>query len=208
MDFWKLYRNSQKIFLFERDSGKVSFDMKIIPADSYRFINSMLKVNIELLEIFAEGWQKISSKFILYPVVVAGMWSDKFLMFEDKNHVAIAKTPEKLKSYYEKIKNGSIDNLILDIYIEACGTLDMHNEKYEVKGDLFDEEVSLLNNIIHTCDHLSRLITDMLTFTSGMVWDSPKGWYLIGQEHTLVSIFGKWIIINSNIFFDKLIEGD
>ncbi|WP_457627247.1 hypothetical protein [Persephonella sp.] len=206
MDFWKIYRNSQKLFLYERSTGKVSFNMQLIPADSYRFINSILKVNIDLMEIIAEGWQKISSKFSIYPVHLAGIWSNKYLMFENRENIAVARTPEKLEILHRQIRSMPITELILLDYVEAAGVISMETGEYDIKGDLNEEEIRLINSIVHAFDDLSVLITDMLLYTSGLAWDKNEGWFLAGDGHVLISVLGKWCFMDAGKFEDVLLD--
>jgi len=209
MDFWKIYRNSHKLFLCERSersTGKVAFNMQLIPANSYRFINSIMRVNVDLMEIIAEGWQKISSKFKIYPINLAGIWSNKYLMFENKDNIAVAQTPEKLENLYNQLKTTPIEELILLDHIEAAGVLSVETGEYDVKGDLNEEEIRLINSIIHAFDDLSILITDMLLYTSGFAWDKNEGWFLAGDEHVLLSILGKWCFMDSEKFEDILLN--
>jgi len=204
MDFWKIYRNSEKIFLYERETNKVSFSMQHVPVDSYRFINSILKVKIDLMEIVAEGWQKISPKYNIYPINLAGYWTNKYLMFEDISNIAIVKTPQMLEILWEQISNTPIDELILLDYIEAVGIA--NGEDYNIRGDLNEGEIKLLNSIVHAFDNLFILIMDMLLLTSGIPWEKPEGWFLSGEKHTLLSVYGKWCFMDTDKFEKVLVS--
>ncbi|WP_457639276.1 hypothetical protein [Persephonella sp.] len=207
MDFWKIYRQSKKLFLFERTEGKVSFNMQSIPADSYRFINSILKVNIDLVDIITEGWYRVSPKYEIYPVVLSGMWSEKYFMFEDKENIAIVYTPESLKQLRKEIRNTPVEKLIMLDYVEVSGLLSPDSGEYDIKGDLNDEEIRLINSIIHAFDDLTVLITDMLLFTSGLPWDKTEGWFISGKGHTLFSVYGKWVLMDTSKFEEYIKNG-
>ena len=106
------------------------------------------------------------------------------------------------------MKDRSIKDLILDESIEVAGVISPCGEEYDIKGDLNEEEIRLLNSIIHANDSIAGLTGEMLSLISGMIWYPLKGWFMSGKEHAIVSIFGKWVILDSKIFEEILTGGD
>ncbi len=208
MDFQELINKSQTIFALDRETGKVIFSIESVPADIKRLIDSLGKMNFKITQIEAEGWNMISSKYVLYPVNVTGIASDKYTLLQNDSTTAIIKTPEKLKKFFGNVKDRPLEDLVLGKFIEVTGVISPCGEEYDIKGDLNEEEIRLLNSIIHANDSIAGLTGEMLSLISGMIWYPLRGWFISGKEHAVVSIFGKWVILNSGIFEEILIEGD
>ena len=206
MDFQDLINKSQTIFALDRNSGKVIFSLDSVTVDLKRLINSLSKVNFKINQIEAEGWNMISSKYIFHPVNVTGISSDKYTLIQDDTTTVIIKTPEKLKRFFGNVKDRPLNDLVLGKFIEVSGIISPCAEEYDIKGDLNEEEIRLINSIIHANDSVAGLTGEMLSLISGMIWYPLKGWFISGKEHALVSIFGKWVIINSQIFEEILTQ--
>ncbi|WP_456466074.1 DUF2173 family protein [Persephonella sp.] len=208
MNIQELINKSQIIFAIDRETGKVIFSIESIPADLKRLIDSLGKMNFKITQIEAEGWNMISNKYIFRPLHIAGIASSKYALLQDDTTTVIIKTPEKLKTFFNNVRNRPLEDLVLGKFIEVAGVISVCGEEYDIKGDLNEEEIKLLNSIIHANDSIAGLTGEMLSLISGMIWYPLKGWFMSGKEHAIVSIFGKWVIINSKIFEEILIEGD
>ncbi|SNZ02334.1 Roadblock/LC7 domain-containing protein [Persephonella hydrogeniphila] len=208
MDLKKFIEKSETLFVLDRDSGKVVFSIDEIPVDLQRIVNSVSKMNFKVVQIETEGWNILTSKYHLYPVSMIGMSSEKYTLLQNDTTTAIVKPSERLDRFFENIRKRSLEDLVLGKFIEVAGTISPCGEEYDVKGDLNEEEIRLINGIIHANDSLAALIGEMISLISGMIWYPLKGWFIVGEEHTLVSIFGKWVIIPSKIFEEILLEGE
>jgi roadblock/LC7 domain-containing protein len=208
MKLQELIEKSETIFVLDRESGKVVFSIDKIPADLQRVINSVSKMNFKVVQIETEGWNIITSKYHLHPVSLIGMSSENYTLLQNDTTTAIVKPSEKLDRFFENVRKRSLEDLVLGKFIEVAGTLSPCGEEYDIKGDLNEEEIRLINSIIHANDSLAGLIGEMISLISGIIWYPLKGWFIVGEEHALVSIFGKWVIIPSRIFEEILSEGE
>ena len=208
MEVWEFIDKKKLIFVLERATEKVTLRLKLLPLDHERFIRSLAKVNFDVIQMKAEGWNIISSKYHISPVIFSGMWSEKYALFVDKDYVIITETPSELIKFGDYVSSTSITDLIMNPHIEVAAVISPCADEYDIKGDLNDEEISLLNKIVHTSDTLSELIGEMLSLLSGMIWYPQKGWLIVGEEHSLISFYGKWIIINTEKLKKILTEGE
>jgi len=208
MNIHELIDRSQTIFALDRETGKVIFSVESVPADIRRLIDSLGKMNFKITQIEAEGWNMISSKYIFHPLNITGIASDRYTLIQNDTITAIIKTPDRLKKFFTNVKNRPLNDLVLGKFIEVSGVISLCGEEYDIKGDLNEEEIRLINSIIHANDSIAGLTGEFLSLISGMIWYPLKGWFISGKEHAIVSIFGKWVIINSKIFEEILMEGD
>ncbi|MBK3331518.1 DUF2173 family protein [Persephonella atlantica] len=206
MGIEEIFKREELIFLLDKKSGKVIFDLKSLPKDHERLINSLGKMNFSVNQIEMEGWNHISSKYQIHPVDFSGLWTEKNLLLVDDDAVAITKTPEKLIEFSDHIKNTPVEDIYMNRYIEVSGVISPAGDEYDIKGDMDEEEIKIFNSIIHADDSLSSLIGEMLSLISGFIWSPLRGWFIKGDKHSVLSVFGKWVIIDSGKLSEILKE--
>ncbi len=186
-------KNPHTKLLIDKSKKEIIFSTEELKKNIESFLKHLVKVDKDMIELIFEGWSVISGKYPILPIDYCGLVSRNITLLFNDDFAVILKTPENLLNFHSEIANKDLEDLILFDYVEAVGRTD----KSIYKGCLTDYEENILNNIAFAEDKINNLLVDMLSILIPLEWEPHLGWFILGKEYSIISIYKKWILLET-----------
>ncbi|RUM59313.1 MAG: hypothetical protein DSY60_00025 [Persephonella sp.] len=191
-----LLENPHTKLLIDKSKKEIIFSTEGLKKNVETFLKHLVKVDKDMMELIFEGWSVVSGKYPILPVSYCGLVSKDITFLFNDNFAVILETPENLLDFHSEIVNKDLEDLILLDYVEAVGRIDK-TEQSIYKGCLTEYEEDILNKIVISEDKINTLLVDMLSILIPLKWEPHLGWFILGKEYSIVSIYKKWILLET-----------
>ena len=182
--------------LIDKSRKEVVYSSEELKKNVENFLKHLVKVDKEMIELIFEGWSVISGKYPILPINYCGLVSEEITFIFNDNFAVIMETPEKLLDFRSEIDRRALEEILLLDYVEAVGQPE-ENESSIYKGCLTDYEENILTKIVISEDKTNLLLVDMLSILTPLKWEPHLGWFILGKDYSIVSIYSKWVLLET-----------
>lgn len=190
------FNNPNVKLLIDKSRRVIVYSSEELKKNVENFLKHLVKVDKDMMELIFEGWSVVSGKYPILPINYCGLVSKDITFIFNGNFAVVLETPESLLDFHSKINSRPLEDILLWEYVEAVGETG-EDEGAIYKGCLTEYEKDILNKIVVSEDKINKLLVDMLSVLIPLKWTPHLGWFILGNEYSIVSIYGKWVLLET-----------